>query len=108
MLYCVWNKVIGKNLDWQTGIMNTGNSWNVGAPKSTGCNDGKSLCVLDNGTFTCAPPSVQLIGRWDELDTNQDGVWTQDEVMKSREELKCKFAVDPVEVFSVLGWLLQE
>merc|ERR1719253_800732 len=28
--------------------------------------------------------------------------------MQSREELKCKFAVDPVEVFSVLGWMLQE
>lgn len=108
LLYCVWHKVIGKNLNWQHGIMNTGHSWNVAGPSHAGCNDGKSLCTLDNGTFTCAPPSVQLIGRWPQLDTDGDGIWTQGEVMASREDLRCKFGVDPVEVFGVLGWLLKE
>jgi len=113
LLYCVWHKVIGKNVSWRDGIMNTGNSgnmaWNVAEPKhESTCNDGNSLCTLENGVFTCAPPSVQLIGRWDELDTDKDGVWTRSEVMRSREALKCKFAVDPVEVFDVLGLLLKE
>jgi len=108
LLYCVWNKVIGKNSQWQNGIMNTGNTWNLVEPPSTKCNDGKSLCVLQNGTFSCAPPTLQLIGRWQELDLDGDGVWSKEEVMQSREELKCKFAVDPVEVFSVLGLMLKE
>jgi hypothetical protein len=107
LLYCVYNKVIGQNLKWQTGIMNTGNSWNVAAPASPKCNDGKSLCVMQNGTFSCAPPTLQLIGRWQDLDLDGDGIWSKEEVMQSREELKCKYAVDPVEVFSVLGWMLQ-
>lgn len=120
LLFCVYNKVIGKNLSWQRGIMNTGSEgaikdayWNVVVPKQettlSTCNDGSSLCVLDkDGVFTCAPPSVQLIGRWDMLDTDHDGIWTRHEVMAARDILKCKFAVDPLEVFDVLGVLLQE
>lgn len=111
MLYCVWNKVIGKNLSWQSGIMNTGSSsWNVAAPPAAKCNEGKSLCVMDkkSGNFTCAPPSVQLISRWDQLDLDGNGIWTQNEVMEAREELKCEFAVDPVEVFNVLGYMLAQ
>jgi len=108
LLYCVWNKIIGKNVSWLNGILNTGNYWDVVVPKQSTCNDGSSLCVLENGVFTCAPPSVQLVGRWEELDTDKDGIWTRQEVMLSREALKCKFAVDPVEVFDVLVVLLQE
>jgi len=110
LLYCVYNKVIYKNLSWQHGILNTGKDWNLlgsGTGKD-GCNDGGSLCTLQNGIYSCAPPSVQLIGRWDELDLNQDGVWSMDEVRESRESLKCKYAVDPVEVFGVLITLLKE
>lgn len=107
LLWCVSNKVIAKNVAWQNGIMNTGKDWDIVDPESTGCNDGKSLCRVENGTFTCAPPSVQLIGRWEELDTNKDGVWTRDEVMAKREALRCKFAVDPIEVYNVLGRLLK-
>jgi len=108
LLFCVSDKVILKNLDWQAGVVNTGQDWNIVGSRSPGCNDGKSLCSFDNGTYTCAPPSVQLIGRWDELDTDKDGVWTYDEVVKSREAIKCKYAVDPVEVFDVFVHLLKE
>jgi len=108
LLFCVSDKVIRKNLDWQAGVMNTGKDWNIIGSRGDGCNDGKSLCSFVNGTYTCAPPSVQLIGRWDELDTNKDGVWTRDEVMRSRAALKCKYAVDPLEVFDVFTQLLKE
>jgi len=108
LLFCVSDKVIRKNLNWQAGVMNTGKDWNIVGSKKPGCNDGKSLCTFENGTYTCAPPSVQLIGRWDELDVDGNGVWTRDEVMKSREDLQCKYAVDPVEVFDVLVHLLKE
>merc|ERR1719364_269142 len=67
-----------------------------------GCNDGGALCFNDGGNFSCAPPSVQLTGRWAELDTDGDGVWTRAEVEKNRKALKCKYVVDPVDVFDVL------
>ena len=54
-----------------------------------------------NNTFSCAPPSVQLTGRWNELDTNGDGIWTREEVVKAREALQCKYIVDPEFVFDV-------
>jgi len=108
LLFCVSDKVIRKNLDWQMGVMNTGKDWNIYGGKTTGCSDGKSLCSLQNGTYTCSPPSIQLIGRWDELDVDGDGAWTHDELIKSREALKCKYAVDPVEVFDVMISLLKE
>merc|ERR1719443_135579 len=47
------------------------------------------------------PPSVQLTGRWEELDWNNDGIWTLEEVMEKRAELNCKYVVDPVEVYNV-------
>jgi len=108
LLFCVFNKVIVNNTNWHQGILNTGEDWNIIQPAQSGCNDGQSLCTIQNGTYTCAPPSVQLINRWDELDTDEDGIWTRGEVIKSREALKCKHAVDPVEVFDVLVALLKE
>jgi len=109
MLYCVYNKVILNNADWQGGIMNSGGKdWNIIQPKEPGCNTGNSLCTLEKGMFTCAPPSVQLIGRWDELDTDKDGEWTKNEAMQSKEALQCKYGVNPVEIFDAVILLLRE
>jgi len=108
LLFCVYEKVTMKNTSWRHGIVNTGKDWNLVQTKKEGCNDGSSLCQLENGTYTCAPPSVQLIGRWSELDLNSDGVWTHEEVMESREDLRCKYAVDPLEIFHVMLSLLKE
>jgi len=102
LLYTIFNEVVVGNLEWQNGIMRVGKSdWNLIAPAGDKCNDGGSLCIQDNGVFSCAPPSVQLTGRWNELDVNGDGIWTREEVMQEREKLKCKYIVDPVEVFDV-------
>lgn len=102
LLYTIFNEVVFGNLEWQNGIMRTKNSGlNLFAPPDPKCNDGSSLCINDGGTFSCAPPSVQLTGRWTELDVNGDGIWTREEVMQEREKLKCKYVVDPVEVFDV-------
>lgn len=106
LLYCVYEKVVVNNADWQDGIMTTTEDWKLFAPKGKGCNDGSSLCTIENGTFTCAPPSVQLTGRWHELDLNGDDYWSRDEVMKSREDLKCKYVVDPLEIFDIFVQLL--
>ena len=65
-----------------------GHSINPLAPPPSQCNAGGSLCLENNGTFTCAPPSVQLAGRWDMLDLNSDGIWTKEEVLKARKDLE--------------------
>merc|ERR1719161_2665658 len=102
LLYTIYNEVVVANIDWQNGIMRyEGKDWNLFAPPPGGCNDGGSLCFYENNTFSCAPPSVQLTGRWDELDTNGDGIWTREEVEKAQKELQCKYVVNPVEVFDV-------
>jgi hypothetical protein len=109
LLLCVYDKVVLENVDWQSRIFNfaslkDGEDWNVVQnlqASGSRCNDGKSLCMAKGGTISCAPPTVQLTGRWNELDLDQDGIWTREEVMTAREDLRCKYAVDPVEVFDV-------
>mmetsp|Transcript_106750 Transcript_106750/g.166734 ORF Transcript_106750/g.166734 Transcript_106750/m.166734 type:complete len:611 (-) Transcript_106750:98-1930(-) len=119
LVYVVYNNVVVQNSEWQHGIMNLGGAkiqklkegedWSVFDEHSASqCNSGQSLCSLFNGTFSCAPPSVQLTGRWDELDTNKDGVWTREEVIKERDRLKCKYVADPLEIFDMYVHLLQE
>merc|ERR1719443_1304490 len=102
LLYTIYNEVVVANIEWQNGIMRyEGKDWNLFAPPPEGCNDGGSLCFYENNTFSCAPPSVQLTGRWEELDTNGDGIWTRAEVEKAQKALQCKYVVNPVEVFDV-------
>lgn len=104
LLYTIFSEVVIDNVDWQNGVVAGGGgalNLAVQAPKENQCNSGGSLCFTQNGVYSCAPPSVQLTGRWDELDWNHDGIWTRAEVMEKRAELKCKYVVDPVEVFNV-------
>jgi len=112
LLYAIFNKIVVGNVDWQNGIMKVGGvDWGLfeAAGASPACNDGGSICFMDhNNSFTCAPPSVQLTGRWDELDTNGDGIWTLQEVTAARKALQCKYVVDPVEVFHVFVNFLKQ
>lgn len=110
LLYTLFTTIITENSEWQNGIFKVGGqSWNLLAPKDTStCNDGGSLCMTDNGRYSCAPPSVQLTGRWDELDIDGDGIWTREEVMNNKDSLKCKYAVNPVEVFDVFISFLKQ
>jgi hypothetical protein len=111
LLWAVFNSVVAGNVKWEIGIVNTGQgNWNLVGEVGDGCNTGKSLCTLedpgdggDEKHYSCAPPSVRLTGRWYELDTNGDGVWTREEVVAAREKLQCKYIVDPVEVFDVFA-----
>merc|ERR1719478_1232002 len=113
LLYLIFDEVVVSNMKWQNGVMKLGGKGDHVAALFTEvpskCNDGGALCFHDkNGMYTCAPPSIQLTGRWDELDSDGDGVWTRKEVMAARDDLKCKYAVDPVEVFDVLVNMLLE
>jgi len=109
LVYLIYESVVTENISWQNGVVKVGGH-GVGlfqeAPTSS-CNDGGSLCFRDGATYSCAPPSIQLTGRWGELDTNGDGIWTREEVEKAKEELQCKYVVNPVEVFDVLVNMLK-
>lgn len=108
LLYAVFSRVVVKTEEWRGDITDFGGGGrgtfmipSFGEMKG-GCSDGSSLCMQnDDGIVTCAPPSVQLTSRWDELDLDGDGVWTRDEAITAREEIKCKYVVDSVEVFDV-------
>mmetsp|Transcript_5604 Transcript_5604/g.15551 ORF Transcript_5604/g.15551 Transcript_5604/m.15551 type:complete len:567 (-) Transcript_5604:210-1910(-) len=91
LLYNIYNSIVLGEWEWQLSVAKP-------FPK---CNTGGSLCIEMNGAYSCAPPSVQLASRWDELDTNHDGVWTREEVEAAKDILKCKYNVNPVEVFDV-------
>lgn len=109
LLYAIFASVVAGDVVWRNGIINLeGKSAHPFAPPPSKCNPGGSLCIENNGTYSCAPPSVQLAGRWDMLDLNSDGIWTKEEVLKAQEDLKCQFAVDPVEVFSVFVSFLKK
>lgn len=106
LIYAIFNDIVISNMDWQQSIMKIDGSRGaldlVGAAPAAGtCNDGGSLCFVDEGKYTCAPPTVQLTSRWDELDVDGDGIWTREEATKERERLRCKYAVDPLEIFDV-------
>jgi len=110
LVWLVFESVVVANLDWQNGIlkMGSGSMGGLFEEEPAKCNEGGALCFVDHtGAYTCSPPSVQLIGRWDELDTNKDGIWSWEEVKASREDLKCKYVVDPQEVFLVLVEMLK-
>lgn len=109
ILYAIFNTIVAGEVTWRNGIINlSGKSANPFAPPPAECNPGGSLCMESNNTFSCAPPSVQLAGRWDMLDLDSDGIWTREEVLKVRENLKCIFAVDPLEVFNVFVSFLKK
>jgi arginine exporter protein ArgO len=116
LLYAIFERVVKGDVKWQNKILNPqgdtftskqGHDYQHELGK-TQCMIGGSLCFKTNGTVSCAPPSVQLTGRWDELDTNGDGIWTREEVIASKDELQCKYAVNPVEVFDVFVNLLKD
>jgi len=110
LLWVIFNVVVQGNIKWQNSIlMSEGGGLDLldtGAGNS--CNPGGSLCFTQNNSVSCAPPSVQLTGRWEELDVNGDGIWTREEVEGSKVGLQCKYIVNPVEVFDVFVNFLKE
>jgi len=103
MLAIIYVIVVQGNMEWQGSIVKAEKGGlNLLEPAPEKCNMGGSLCFNENKTMvSCAPPSVQLTGRWPELDTNGDGIWTREEVEAAQKELQCKYIVNPVEVFDV-------
>jgi len=101
VLYAIYKEVVAGDTKWRNSIMGVD-------PEPGQCNPGGALCSKEGGEFTCAPPSVQLTGRWDELDTNGDGVWTRQEVEAAADTLQCKYVVNPVEVFDVFVSFLKK
>jgi len=104
LLYAVFYRVVMNTSEWRAGITQFAATPGFALFDNSGqeCNTGSSMCTIEGDDVTCAPPSVQLTSRWDELDLDGDGIWTREEVMTAREDLKCKYVVDPLEVFDVI------
>merc|ERR1719191_1371737 len=98
LLLVIYNVVVKGNISWQNSIIASegGGLDLLGSPEPSKCNMGGSLCfTTPNNTVSCAPPSVQLTGRWEELDTDGDGIWTRKEVEAAQKDLQCKYIVNP-------------
>lgn len=93
LLVAIFKQTVVSHVAWRDSVVQL----------ETGqCNQADSLCVRDkDGRFSCAPPTIKMSGRWPELDLDGDGIWTFEEAKDSQDDLKCKYAVDPVEVFNV-------
>jgi len=103
LLNTIFNVVVRGNVEWKDSILTSGGAGLdlLDTSKGSSCNTGGSLCFTQNNSYSCAPPSVQLTGRWDELDTDGDGIWTRKEVEAAQDKLQCKYVVNPVEIFDV-------
>lgn len=99
LLGVIYFQVVGADYRWRQSIM--GPEWKSHTDASTNnCNSFESLCATDHaGMWQCAPPTVQLTAKFDELDTDGDGVWTREEVEAARDDLKCQYGADPLEMF---------
>lgn len=77
-----------------------------GAAAAAGGDDGggvsATLCRMSNATYTCLPPSVKYAARWDDLDTNGDGIWTREEAEKDEHKLEKKTGAKPFLVFRAI------
>jgi len=99
IIFAIWNAIVLNEYTWQLSVLSPSPPGGYAPPD---CNKGGSLCQkLDNGQVSCAPPTVQLSARWEELDADGDGNWTRAEAEAAQIDLGCRFIVNPVEVFDV-------
>jgi hypothetical protein len=61
-----------------------------------------TLCKMHNATYNCLPPSVKFAARWEDLDTNGDGIWTREEAEKDQADLEKKLFAKPFLVFRAI------
>lgn len=71
------------------------------------CEAKNSLCFEDAGMITCAPKTIQLMGRWENIDVNGDGVFSYKEASepKFRKKIRCDYGIDTLVFYR---FLLQE
>jgi len=70
--------------------------------ESSNCRHSRSLChPTPGGGVTCAPPSLSLLGSWDLLDTDGDGVWSRQEAEDPayRALTRCDFNMDSLLIY---------
>eukprot|EP00403_Amphidinium_massartii_P011744 CAMPEP_0178415110 /NCGR_PEP_ID=MMETSP0689_2-20121128/23383_1 /TAXON_ID=160604 /ORGANISM="Amphidinium massartii, Strain CS-259" /LENGTH=602 /DNA_ID=CAMNT_0020036421 /DNA_START=74 /DNA_END=1879 /DNA_ORIENTATION=+ len=60
---------------------------------------GGSLCYKKDGWLDCSPPSYRFLERWQELDVNQDDIWTYEEAKEDLGNLGCRLGLSTEEVF---------
>jgi len=63
-------------------------------------NAAKSLCTqLGDRNYTCSPPSLKYLEKWDKLDQNGDGIWSHAEALEDMENLGCQLHLSQEDMF---------
>lgn len=93
LLYAVSFRVVARFEKWSDGTIELDGG---------SCTSGKAICTDYAGQYTCGPRSLQVYGRWDELDLNKDGTWTYAEASNQafRDKMNCELGIDSLWVYN--------
>jgi hypothetical protein len=61
-----------------------------------------SICTQDEYGIDCGQPTFQMLGRWEELDIDGDGVWTYDEAIEDHTNLGCRLQLPQLDLFKAV------
>jgi len=61
-----------------------------------------SICTNTNGITSCLPPTVAMLGAWQSLDHNGDGLWTIEEARQDPANIGCHIGVHLEDVFRAI------
>jgi len=62
-----------------------------------------AVCYKDRDGLDCGPPSFQLVGRWNELDVDGDGLWSHEEALADRANLGCRLQLSQMELLTTVS-----
>lgn len=99
MLWAVGGHVVTEREEWMNSVIRFKD---IG--DEVGCGDKEALCLHVDGQYSCGPKSVQMYGRWDKLDLDGDGVWSEDEAgtNSTRNSMICRYGIDSLVFFKFL------
>lgn len=64
--------------------------------------DARTICSASSANSSrllCTPNTYNFIDRWDDLDTNKDGVWSLDEARIDEANLGCRLGIPAEDIF---------
>jgi len=103
LLYVVGQHIMRKHTEWVSSIANLKHhawyhvlpmAYNLPLPKCQGKDS--PICYPHKDGISCSPLSVHLLAKFERLDTDGDGIWTQEEAedKKLGEQIQCDYNVD--------------
>lgn len=80
------------------GAAAAGRNGKGGAPAGSA-----TLCRMNNGNYSCLPPSGRFAAYWKDLDANGDGIWSRSEAEKDAAGLMKRLKVKPFQLFRAIA-----